>query len=161
MNDLVEYFSTRQSLITAYMIVVAAYFLTLVLAGIFNAMAKKMRKKRNNIVNKAIEEVERESFLFKISEDETGYHAELYAGEKKVAVSPAYTSIAGVKSALKGLKNNAVTDNFTVYVLPDGKFTVRLYSSVKLFYESEEFDTREQAEAEIELIKKAAAIAEA
>ena len=160
MNDLYEYFSQNSRLLIAYIIVIAAFAVTLFLAGVIKTAFKKAKKRRNEIVNGAIDEVLRESFDFRIIEDEKGYRAALFEEDKMLAVSPYYSSVAGVKSALKGLKNNAVSDNFTVFAGADGRFTVRLYSSVKLFYESEEYDSREQAEKELEKIKKAAATAE-
>ena len=158
MNDLIVYFSDKRELLISYVVVAAAAILFAIVFELIKFYAYSRKAKRKALVKRAIEEAEKEGFCLKIVEQNGEYHAALFSGETPLVVSAAYSSIAGVKSALKGLKNNILSDNFTVYSTGD-RFTVRLYSSVKLLYESEEFETEAEAEEEIRTIKKAAEFA--
>ena len=156
MNDLIEYFSDKQELLFSYVVLLAAFVIVVAAGLLVKAAIRRSRARKTELSDRAIESVDCEGYALKIIEENGGYYAALFSGDKTLAISKAYTSVAGVKSALKSLKSNILSDNFTVY-FSDGNFFVRLFSSVKLIYESEAFSTREDAEKAIALIKKAAA----
>lgn len=158
MNDLVVYFSDKRELLISYVVVAAAAIFITIIGELIRFLINSRKKRLASLAKRAVDETEKENFFLKTVENNGEYYAVLLSGDETLVKSAAYSSIAGVKSALKSLKNNILSDNFTIYSTGEG-FCVRLYSSVKLVYESEEFATKEEAEEEMRLIKKAAEFA--
>ena len=158
MNDLITYFSNKKELIYSYAILAAALFVLFIVSVVVKIFSERREKRRKELVFRAGEESDAEGYGFDVVSKDGEFYAVLLHGDKAVIKSSAYNSVAGVKSALKSLKSNILSDNFTIRAQKEG-FTIRLYSSVKLIYESDLFGTRSEAEEEISKIKKAAKIA--
>ena len=156
MNDLRVYFFNHESLINCYVVFAIVFVAVTVL---FTLMSRYIAKRSEDLglaLEKALREYENDLYKYVVRSDGDGRYAALCEGETVLIRTPCYSSIAGVKSALKSLQGNIDSDNFSVSA-NKGVFTVKLYSSTKVLFESEEFSSFEEAEEYVEKVRYASA----
>ena len=158
MNDLFLYFGSHRELTVAYAVFIVVFVVSVATLSIVVGLLRKRASSISVAVETALSEYESGLYSYGLFADEDGRFAALCESDTIILRTPSYSSLAGVKSAMKSLITNVSNDNFSISATND-RFTVKLYSSTRPLFESEEFDSLKEAEEFVTKIKRASSIA--
>lgn len=159
MKNLSEYFSEKPELLAVAVICVAAVVILSLILALIKIKTDKKRERAVIISEKALLDGETEGADFSVKKTGSGYRAELKTKNGTVCETKDYSSKAGAISALKSLKNNIDAGNVAITVNGDGSFSVRIYSSTGVLFESDPYPDESSAMRALFVIEKAAEIA--
>ena len=153
---IVNYYASHDQLSLYTAVTVTALLAVMVTIGLIVRAIGSSHERMISRAREILSELEYENAVFKTIKTDEGLCAALFAGEKELCRTRSYGAVAGAKSAMKSLKANIESGNFTLFVNTDGSYSVRIFTAGKIVFESELFPSAKAAKMHIELIKKAA-----